>query len=111
MTDETAADPMDERVDLINDAMGKIVTGIANAITEGREPTAQECVTALHGVATLCASTVVAITEIAHSVGKLVAITERDFNAAVASEAEAIADVKQKETVKRSFIGQRQNNS
>lgn len=112
MTDEIpAVDPVDARVEIINAAMTKIVSGIQGALTHGREPTAQECIDALHGVATLAATALVAIVELSHSVGKLVDITERDFNGAVKAEASAMADVKQAETVKRSFIGQHQNNS
>jgi hypothetical protein len=110
MDENPKTDPLVARIEIINDAMGQIVGGIQAALTQDREPTTQECVAALHGVATLAASTVIAITEIADSVGKLVEISQRDFNAAVAAEAETVADVKQKETTKRSFIGQPKNN-
>lgn len=103
MTDEK--DDASNRVDTINKALNDTMQSLGDAVTQNREPTPQEITRALGGLLTVAGAIAVSLTEIAAAVNELAAVANRDYKAAVEAAAEQQADVKEKERVKRSYIG------
>jgi len=99
----TAKDhPLDARVQLIRDNMSKIVAGINAAVDAERIPTTKETADAIMGVISLAELTIVTLTEIAYSVGRIADQGDANIQAA----AEIRADELNNEKTKRNFIGQ-----
>lgn len=99
---------------IVLDAANQIDCAVHRLLMAKDEPDARDAIAAIEGVTTLVTVTASALVDLAASVGriaaateKLVEISERDFKAAVDSEAGALAEFKKEEQTKRSFIGQK----
>lgn len=99
------SDDLDKRLDDINNAVEQIGAATASLLGATHNNEQIAVVTVANQFAFLVAAMVAAQTQIAHEVGRLVALHERDMEAHIKSEAEQLAEVNKKETMKRSFIG------
>lgn len=99
----------DERIELINKASTDIVTAIGIGLRDAEMDRGDADIVfrGVRGLATIITVFNVAIVELSESVGKLAALAEKDMNAQIQSEAEAVAEGIAKDKTKRSFIGQK----
>lgn len=105
---EKQDDPLTARVNGINAALMRLSELAFEAVTapESKSASRQDTVDAIQSLGLLVGSIIVALSEIADSVGKLARQGERDFHSAVDQAAEIKADMKVKASGERSFIGQ-----
>lgn len=110
MTDEKQVDPLAARVDRINEAVRQLSALAYAAILDSNKPKTDadkaDTVEYIQAIGVLFGTVVVALSEIADSVGKLARQNEEDYKSAVDAAAEQKAAALHKETTKRSFIGQ-----
>jgi hypothetical protein len=92
---------MDERVNLINDCLKRLGQSV-----EVPDAQASEIVAS---VLTLLGTAIIALTEIADSVGKIARQTEQEFASQVEVAAEARANEKAEEKTGRKFFGKPSN--
>lgn len=105
---EKQDDPLTARVNGINAAIHSLSRlAWEKFVPDGTsEKQANEIVDILQSAGVLVGSIIVALSEIADSVGKLARQGERDFHSTVDQAAEIKADMKVKASGERSFIGQ-----
>lgn len=98
-----------DRLAEIGTALASMFDTLAKATVERRELSAQETVEIMTSVTMLTHVVTVSLTELAHHAGRIADQGDRDFSAAVAAQAEDVAQELHKERTTRNFIGKKNN--